>query len=170
MCAMHTHKQVHMGAYIKHTCTGEHKITTAHTSAGTHMCKYRLTRLPTNIQMHVHTHVCMLTVELAHSCTCAHPLKITFDTLPPHTSLNVMCRFIFTHVHLCTREPPYACSHTGAQGCVIYKHTVTYTMSIHLYTHKCLHIQGCTFMQVAAHTLARIHGGSHTGLCTPMHT
>lgn len=110
-------------------------------------------------QWNLHTHAPVHTHLKSHLTHC-----------PPPTSLNVMCRFIFTHVPLCTHEPPYACSHTGAQGCVIYKHTVTYTMSIHLYTHKCLHIQGCTFMQVAAHTLARIHGGSHTGLCTPMHT
>ena len=65
----------HTDTYTKHMCTGEHKITSTHTKAGTHVYKYGLARLPMNTQAHMHTLVCMLTVVFAHSCACAHPLK-----------------------------------------------------------------------------------------------
>lgn len=164
---MHTHEQAHTDAHTKHTCTGEHRITSAHTDAGTRVYKHRLTRLPRNIrahthalcacaQWHLHTHVPVHTRLKSHSTRCYTHTR---------TPLNTMCRFIFTHVHLCTREPPRARSHTGA-------HTHN-AMSIHLCT------QVCTFMQVTAHARALtvahtqlIHNYAHIGahLYTGAHT
>ena len=64
-CVYNAHTQAALtDTYTKHTCTGEHKITSTHTNAGTHVYKHGLARLPMNIQAHMHTLVCMLPVYL----------------------------------------------------------------------------------------------------------